>query len=148
MISTQLLRYYPHFSGLSEEQLREIANISARRQFEAGDELFVEGAPATHFCLIISGEVNIIYTLGDDRTVVADMLIRGDAFGWSAFIEPHQMTASCIANNAGEYIAIEAKSFRQICDANPGLGYHVALGLAKLLRDRLSALRVQIAATR
>jgi len=148
MISTQLLLYYPHFSGLSGDYLVQIANISDRRQFKAGDELFVEGAPATHFCLIMSGEVNIVYRLGDDRIVNADTLIRGDAFGWSALVEPHRMTASCVANNNGEYIAIEAEGLRHICDANPACGYRVALGLAKLLRDRLSALRVQIAATR
>jgi hypothetical protein len=76
------------------------------------------------------------------------MLIKGDAFGWSAFVEPHIMTASCIANNNGEYIAIEAEGLRHICDANPVCGYRVALELVKLLRDRLSAMRVQIAATR
>lgn len=148
MISTQLLRYYPHFSGVNEDQLVQIANISDKRQFKAGDELFVEGAPATHFCLIISGEVNIVYRLGDNRTVVADTLIKGVAFGWSAFVAPHQMTASCVANNNGEYIAIESEGLRHICDANPECGYRVALGLATLLRDRLSALRVQIATTR
>jgi CRP-like cAMP-binding protein len=148
MISTQLLRYYPHFAGLSEDQLLQIANISDSRQFKNGDELFVEGAPATYFCLIISGEVNIVYRLGDNRTVVADTLIKGDAFGWSALVEPHQMTASCLANNNGEYIAIEAEGLRRLCGANPEFGYRVALGLATLLRDRLSALRVQIAATR
>ena len=78
MISTQLLRYYPHFSGLSEDYLLQISNISSKGQFKAGDELFVEGALATHFCLIMSGEVNIVYTLGDNRTVVADGLIKGD----------------------------------------------------------------------
>ena len=148
MISDQLLRHYPHFSGLIKDHLVQIANISDIRQFKAGDELFVEGATATHFCLIISGEVNIVYKLGDDRTVVADTLIKGDAFGWSAFVEPHIMTASCVANNNGEYIAIEAEGLRHICDANLVCGYRVALELVKLLRDRLSALRVQIAATR
>jgi hypothetical protein len=32
----------------------------------------------------MTGEVNTIYSLGDDRTVVADTLVEDDAFGWSA----------------------------------------------------------------
>ena len=148
MISTQLLRYYPHFSGLSEDYLLQIANISSRGQFKAGDELFVEGSPATYFCLILSGEVDIVYTLGDNRTVVADELIKGDSFGWSALIEPHRMTASCVAKTNGEYIAVEGEGLRRLCDANPECGYHVSMELAKLLRDRLSSLRTQIAASR
>jgi hypothetical protein len=43
MISAQLLRYYPHFSNLSEDQLEQVANISDKKQFKVEDELFVEG---------------------------------------------------------------------------------------------------------
>ena len=146
LISSQSLRYFPHFAGLNEEFLRQIALIGDQVKFEAGDELLVEGAPAIHFCLLISGAVDIVYTLGDNRTVVADTLVSGDTFGWSAFMEPHKLTASCVGSKNGEYIRIEGEGLRRICDENPECGYRVALELSKLLRDRLSALRVQIAA--
>jgi CRP-like cAMP-binding protein len=145
MISTQVLRYYPHFSGLDEQALREIAAISEQKDFIAGEELLAEGDLASHFCLLRSGEVNIKYRLGDGRAVVADTLRTGDAFGWSAFVEPHRNTASCVAESSGEYIRIEGERLRRICDEHPTWGYRVALELCKLLRDRLSALRVRIA---
>ena len=145
MISTQLLRYYPHFSGLDEEALKRIADISDAQGFRAEEELMAEGDSATHFCLIREGEVNIVYRLGDGRTVVADTLTGGDAFGWSAFVEPHRLTASCVGNTNGEYIRIEGEGLRRMCDQNPAWGYRIALELCKLLRDRLSSLRVRIA---
>ncbi len=145
MISTQVLRYYPHFSGLDEDALRQIAAISDKEDFIAGEELFAEGDRASHFCLLRAGEVNIVYRLGDGRTVVADTLRNGDAFGWSAFVEPHRLTASCVAESSGEYIRIEGESLRRMCDVHPAWGYRIALELCKLLRDRLSALRVRIA---
>jgi CRP-like cAMP-binding protein len=89
--------------------------------------------------------VNIVYRLGDGRTVPADTLTSGDAFGWSAFVEPHRLTASCVANANGEYIRIDGEGLRRICKQNPAWGYRIALELCKLLRDRLSALRVRIA---
>ncbi len=145
MIPTQVLRYYPHFSGLDEDALGKVANISDCMKFEAGEELFAEGDRATHFCLVRSGEVDIVYTLGDGQTVLADTLGIGDSFGWSAFVEPHRLTASCVANTRGECVRIEGEGLRRLCDEHPAWGYRIALELCKLLRDRLSSLRVRIA---
>lgn len=145
MISTQFLRYFPHFSGLDEAALKTIANLSEAKRFHAGEEVLTEGNRATHFCLLREGEVDVVYRLGDGRTVGADTLRAGDAFGWSAFIEPHRLTASIVANTHGEYIRIEGGGLRALCEQNPAWGYRIALELCKLLRDRLSALRVRIA---
>ncbi len=146
MISPELLRGFPHFSGATSDCLKDIAMISRERAFDSGETLFHEGNLATHFCLLLSGEVSIVYRLGDNREVVADSLIKGDAFGWSAILEPHQLTASCRGAKSGNFIAIEAEGLRRICDENYACGYHIVRGVSKALRDRLSALRVQIAA--
>lgn len=146
LISPESLRYFPHFAGLDNEYLRQIAVISNQVKFETGDVLYVEEGLATHFCLLISGTVDIVYRLGDNRTVVADTLIAGDTFGWSALLEPHKLTATSVGSKPGEYIRIEGKGLRRICDENPACGYRVAMELGKLLRDRLSALRIQLAA--
>jgi hypothetical protein len=61
MISTQILRYFPHFSGLEEDALGQIASISDKKEFDAGEELFTEGDRASHFCLWRAGQVNIVY---------------------------------------------------------------------------------------
>ncbi|MCJ7566479.1 MAG: cyclic nucleotide-binding domain-containing protein [Anaerolineales bacterium] len=146
MISPELLRGFPHFSGVSYECLKDIAMISRERDFDPEETLFHEGNLATHLCLMLSGEVSIVYRLGDNREVVADNLIKGDAFGWSAILEPHQLTASCRGAKSGKFIAIEAEGLRRICDEDYACGYHIVRGVSKALRDRLSAMRVQIAA--
>ncbi len=146
LISPQSLKYFPHFASLNDEYLRQIALVSEHVNFEADDVLYVEEALATHFCLLISGTVDIVYRLGDNRIVVADTLIAGDAFGWSALLEPHKLTATSVGSKPGEYIRIEGKGLRRICEENPACGYRVAMELGKLLRDRLSALRIQLAA--
>ncbi|MBI5934801.1 MAG: cyclic nucleotide-binding domain-containing protein [Chloroflexi bacterium] len=146
-VPTEMLKFHSHFAGLSEYHLKQIANLSHRVAFEAGEELFVEGMFATNFCILVSGEVNIVYQLGDGQSVEADTLIAGDSFCWSAFLEPHHLTATCVSNKKGEYIGIGGEGLRKFCNENPSSGHRLALEISKLLRDRLSALRVQIAAT-
>lgn len=125
MISTRLIAAYalesfPHFSGLNEDHLRQVALISEKVSFEAGGELVVEEAPATHFCRLKSGAMDVMYTFGDNRKVAADVRVVGDAFGWSALLQPHRLTASCVGSRSGECIRIEGESLRKICDENPG----------------------------
>lgn len=146
MISPEMLRRYPYFAGVSENCLKDIAMASEKKQFSVGDDIVTEGNTATKLCLMISGEINIIYRLGDDSEVVADSLSSGDSFGWSALLEPHVLTASCRASKEGELIEIDAEKLRSICAENMACGYQILQEVSKTLRDRLSAMRVQIAA--
>lgn len=146
MISLQELKHYRHFAGFSTRNLNDIALISHKKTFQKGDRLFREGNTATHLMFLKSGEINIVYRLGDDREVVADTLVPGDTLAWSAVLAPHRLTASGVGNKDGSLILIEAEGLRKLCDENTDLGYSLMREIAGTLRSRLSAMRVQAAA--
>lgn len=146
MISTQILRQYPYFAGLSEDILKHVANLSRNRNFDSGEELFREGNTATHFMILMLGEVHVVYEVGDGSKVIADTLVAGDPLAWSALLEPHKLTASGIAHKAGSLIEVEAEGLRHMCVENKEFGYVMMKEVAKTLRNRLSAFRVQAAA--
>jgi CRP-like cAMP-binding protein len=143
MISTEALKHFPYFAGIKESYLQKIAKISREVPFKPGEQLFREGNTATHFILVKSGEVHIVYRLGDDREIIADTLVAGDPAGWSSLLEPHSLTATGIANKEGLLIEIEAVELRRLCQENKDLGYVIMKEVAKVLRSRLSAMRVQ-----
>lgn len=146
MISPEVLRRYPNFAGLSGNRLSKIATISRIRNFVEGEELFREGNTATHLMFLVSGEIHVVYHLGDGRQVAVDTLVAGDPLAWSALLEPHRLTASGIARKAGSLIEIEADGLRRMCKENTDFGYVMMKEVAKTLRSRLSAMRVQAAA--
>ena len=146
MISPEELRRFAHFSGVSYDCLKKIANFSKERAVKVGDRVFGEGDTAKHFRLIKSGAVDIVYLLGDGREVITDTLVKGDALSWSALLEPYRLTASGVASKEGVIIEIEAEGLRQICKEDLACGFKVLEEVSKTLRSRLSALRVQIAA--
>ena len=146
MISPEVLRRYPMFAGISEDVLKKIAMLSQAREFEAGDRLFEEGNPASHFMIIMTGEVDIVYQLGDGREVAADTLVAGDPLAWSALLEPHKLTGSGVVNKDGSLIEIEGEGLLQLFRESTDLIYVMLTEVAKTLRTRLSAMRVQVAA--
>jgi len=146
MISPERLRRYPHCAGAPDDLLKAVAMLAHERHFKAGERLFEEGATATKLMFLDAGEVDIVYRLGDDRDVTVDTLVEGDLVAWSALLEPYRLTATGVARNDGVVIELEAEGVRKICQENPVYGFHMMTQVAKTLRDRLNATRVQLAA--
>lgn len=145
MISPERLRRYPHCAGAPDDLLKSVAMLARERPFKAGERLFEEGATATKLMFLDSGEVDIVYRLGDDREVAVETLVEGDLMAWSALLDPYRLTATGVARRDGVAIEIEADGLRKICQDNPSHGFVMMTQVAKTLRDRLSATRVQLA---
>jgi CRP-like cAMP-binding protein len=102
--------------------------------------------PAKHLLFLEAGEVNIVFTLGGGHKVTVGTVAAGDVMAWSALLEPNQLTASGVARTDVVCIAIEGEGLRRLCLENPAYGYTMMTQVAKTLRDRLTATRVQLAA--
>ena len=144
----QELQRYRYFAGLPESAMEELSWISSLRPFKAGERLLEEGARATHLLIVKSGQVEIVYRLGDGREVTAESAIAGEVLAWSSLLEPYKLTASLVGSKDGELIAIEGRKLRELCEADTWLGYQLMTEIARVLRDRLTGLRVQLAAAR
>jgi CRP/FNR family transcriptional regulator, cyclic AMP receptor protein len=145
MISPEVLRRYPYFAGVSEASLKQIAMIAEEKCVPAGTVLFREGDPASFLSIIIRGEVNIQYLLGNGELRTVDTLVPGDLLGWSAIVEPYKYTAIGTTTKETDLARLDAVKLRQLCDSDTLLGYRLTTEVAKLLGNRLEGARVQLA---
>lgn len=74
------------------------------------------------------------------RTTVASQG-QGDAFGWSALVEPHVLTMSAYAVEPTELVVFEGHKLREFLEGNRQFGYVVMYNVAKLLAGRLAETR-------
>ena len=146
MISPEVLRRYPYFAGISEESLKQLAMLAEEKHIAADTLLFREGDTAAHLSVILKGEVSIQYELGSGEMRTVDTLVAGDLLGWSAIIEPYKYTAIATAVEDLELARIDGAKLRQLCEADPLLGFRLTTQVAKLLAHRLEGARVQLAA--
>jgi CRP/FNR family cyclic AMP-dependent transcriptional regulator len=147
MISPERLRRYSHCAGAPDELLKKVAMLAQERNFKVGERLFEESATATDLMFLDKGKVNIVYTLGDGREVVVDTVVEGELMSWSALLEPYILTATGVASTDGTAVEIEAEPLRQLCAEHPEHGMFMMTQVARTLRDRLAATRVQLAAS-
>ncbi len=146
MISPEVLRRYPYFAGVSEESLKAVAMIADEKAVPAGTQLFSEGDPADSMNIVVHGEINVQYVLGNGERRTVDTLVDGDILGWSALVEPYKYTAVGTTSKDAQFVTIRAQKLRDLCDKDPLLGYRLTTQIAKLLAHRLEGARVQLAA--
>lgn len=145
MISPEQLRRYPYFANVSEEALREVAMISDEISAETGKTLFSEDDRADVMYILVDGEVDLKYTLGDGQQRVIDTLVAGDLLVWSALVEPYRCTASGTARKPCKLLSINGPKLRALCEQNRDLGYRMLISVTQLLATRLEGARVQLA---
>jgi CRP/FNR family transcriptional regulator, cyclic AMP receptor protein len=145
MISSETLRRYPYFADVSEERLRDVAKVSNEQNYASGTVLFRENDKANYLYIIVDGEVDIQYMLGNGELRTIDTLVSGELIMWSALVEPYRSTAIGTTRKATALVAIDAKMLRTLCEQDHDLGYRMHLSLTKLLANRLEGARVQLA---
>jgi CRP-like cAMP-binding protein len=133
MVSPELLRRFACFSGATEQSLKQVAMLSEEKSAAAGEVLFREGQVATHLYIVVDGEVDIQYVLGDGSHQTVDTLIAGDFMMWSSLVEPHTTHS-------------DAPKFLDLLESEPALGFNVMKSVAAAIAHRLHGTRLQIAA--
>ena len=145
MISPEILRRYPYFAGIDDASLKQLAMIAEEKSVPVNTVMFREGDPAAHLSVILKGEVNIQYVLGNGELRTVDTLVDGDLLMWSALVEPYKATALGTTTKETHLARIDAVKLRLLCEKEPILGYRLMTQVARLLAHRLEGARVQLA---
>jgi CRP/FNR family transcriptional regulator, cyclic AMP receptor protein len=154
MISPEVLRRYPFFSGLNEESIKSIAMAAEEIEFASGECFYKNDQAADSIYLLIKGNVENYLVIADreypniHKEFYLGDVNPGDVFGLSGMIEPFTHSTTTRANRPGSAVKLNAKELRRMCDEDPKFGYLVLQHLSKALKDRLQHTRVQLAATR
>jgi CRP-like cAMP-binding protein len=159
MISPELIRRYPFFSGLKHEQIVALANVASEFKAETDHYFFHEGEMLDNLYLLVEGAAaivievpsqNIEHTVSEQLTgnmltsdVVTSVVGPGDVFGWSALISPHKATSSVKATTPCRVVAFNCHELRKTFKDDCEFGYLMVEKTARIIRDRLRDMRVE-----
>lgn len=150
MVSTELLRRYPLFANLNDQQLRELAMLTQERVVQEGETLFVEDAGADFLYLLRNGNIELHHVVVDERGMerrqdyLVGVINPGEVFGISALIHPYLYTASAIAGEASLVLELDAGSLRVLCESDVEIYVRMLERILATTRKRLQDTRVQL----
>jgi glutaminase len=131
-LETTELSEQPLLSGLTAEELADLASIGTVRHYTAGEKVVTAGDAASSLFFLRSGAVHI--TLPDGVRLAT--LTAGMAFGEMALLESHR-SADVTADMAATAYEIPLREFERFRKQHPRAGEAIMRNLAQLLADRL-----------
>ncbi len=139
-----LLAEHPFFKELDPRYITLIADCASEASFKAGDFIFREGDPATHFWLIRQGKVSLEIFAPGRGPIMIETLSDGDVMGWSWIVEPYRKQYDGRALELTRTLVFDARCIRGKCETEPKLGYELFKRFAQIFGERLQATRMRL----
>ncbi|WP_432038314.1 cyclic nucleotide-binding domain-containing protein [Streptomyces cucumeris] len=134
----------PLLESLPPVQRDRLFTLAEERDFRAGTRLFDEGENADRFWLIRSGEVALDVYVPGRRAQVVETLGPRQQLGWSWIFPPYRWHLGARAVTAVRTWEFPAAEVRELCGADPELGYHLMLRCVAVVAERLQATRLRL----
>ena len=130
-----LLQNISLFSGLTEAQLEQIAQIATLRQEPRNKTLVFVGSDADLFFAIIQGSVKVMNRDPDGHEVILSVLRAGDSFGEMGLIDDQQRSADVVTNESCDLLVIRRADFKRVLSENRDICWNVMKVLIRRLRE-------------
>jgi CRP/FNR family cyclic AMP-dependent transcriptional regulator len=147
MVPYRLLQGFDLFEGLNEDGLKAIAALGHEENFDEGEVIFQEGAEARRVYLLLEGRVTLRFRLPlkpPSRETTIDTISKGEAFGWSALVRPHRLTATAICSEPSRCLTFEREDLQRLFQESNAIGYVVMEHLTAVIASRLRDVRLQL----
>jgi len=151
MISPELLRRYPFFASLNDDQLKAIAMIAQEKTYLKDTVLIKENTPANKLVLLLEGDVDLIYSGGGEGAVVNALvgsIATGEVYGVSSLIEPFKFISSAKATVPVKVVEVDGVALRALMDGDAKLAFSLMRNIAQAVLERLKYTQVELAAAR
>jgi CRP-like cAMP-binding protein len=145
-VNAAALATHPFLHGMSADQLGLLADAARDVSFPARHRLFEDGGYATRFWLIQAGHVSLDLHVPGDGPVIIETIGMGELLGWSWLFPPYKWAFGAVAATAVEAFEFDAPAVRELCAADPGLGYELNQRITRVLARRLQATRIRLIA--
>ena len=92
-----LVRDFPFFKGLSDEDLRAFLQMARTRRIPKKESVFRQGEVANEFFVLLHGHLKVVQTGQDGRQVIVRVVNPGEIYGEAVAIGRDDYPATAIA---------------------------------------------------
>jgi CRP/FNR family cyclic AMP-dependent transcriptional regulator len=134
-VSSAMLRSVPLFASFSEEPLRLLATVVTRRSVTRGTIIMAAGDPTDSLYIVLSGRLKVMMSDADGKEVILTIIGPGEFFGEMGLIDDAPRSASVVAIEPCELLAITRRDFKKCLAENFEMSMAVMRGLVRRLRE-------------
>lgn len=136
------LRRYACFRALTENQCEAVAQLASEECHYPGHVLFREGEPGTQLYILTGGEVEVLYSIGEEGPERVDTASEGAILGCSSLIEPYTYSSMVRCITEIETLVLDAVALHNLMEEHCRIGYSIQNYIIRMLLDRIIDLRL------
>lgn len=123
----------PLFAGLSQWELKSIAQLTRLAEFKKDDVVYHEGEEAECFYVVVSGRFEASHTVAEKKKILA-YLRRGDYFGEMSLLtqEPHSATIRSLSDAL--VLVLKKDDFKTTIEHNATISLEISRRLTARLK--------------
>ena len=124
----------PLFQGLDPDELEGIARAMSHRRYRRHEVIFHEGDPGDALHLVVEGQVKIARESAEGGEAIVVILSPGDTFGELVLLDGAPRSATAIAVESAETLAMSRESFATLIDGAGPFRWRVLGAIAQRIR--------------
>lgn len=132
----QFLHNVPLFSGLTPEQLQQVARMAEQCTFAAGTDICKEGDPGGGMYIVMSGMAKVaVKPPKGGKEAVVSLLKGGDTFGILALLDDQPRSATVSAMGNTQCLYLRREDFLQLVQQHPQIAVALLPALSEMVRS-------------
>ena len=138
--TVDFLNRVPLFRGLKKRQLERLAKRFVPREYVAGEAIVTQDKGGEGIFIIVSGQAEAIRERADGAKVVVNTFGPTDFFGELALLDDGLRTASVVATEATQCLALTRWDFRAVLKEDVDMAITILEEMTKRFRMALDVL--------
>lgn len=110
---------------VTTEECEILSSAVTQRSLAKGEILFDEGTKDETLYLLVSGKLEVVKVLSNNKTINIDTLKEGSMTGELSFIDGNMHTMRLVAKKECEVLMLHKDAFEELVEKEPMLTYHV-----------------------
>jgi CRP/FNR family transcriptional regulator, cyclic AMP receptor protein len=139
------LSQIPIFDSLKGDECRTLVQHMGYFKAAAGDLLFEEGDDGDHVCFVVSGSLEVLKDVDEEKHVTIATLKKGRSFGEMAIIDKLKRSATVKAQEDTNVLVMSREQLDDILTRYPALGIKILKGIAMMLSQNLRKTATRLA---
>jgi len=133
-MDTAILKSIPLFSELSDEEIKDIANVAVKQFYKKDNMVLIEEEVGSTMFVILDGRVKISRISDEGREVILSILCDGDFFGEMSILDGQTRSANAVTLEDTTLMIFRRENFLQMLYDYPQISINLLKELAHRLR--------------
>jgi len=131
---TEHIKEIYFFKDLDDDMLEQVTEAAHYRSFNSGEILFHEGDQANDFFLVIKGTVEVWKDYESDEPDLLALHTKGHLFGEMAIVDELPRSATVIARDKTDLLAISREDFFKLVRTDSSLALSLMKSVSSMVR--------------